>query len=73
VYIREKIPEEKARNALASCKIPWGERLLVLINCTVFGSAKNCLLFTPLAIYAHNDWTGKSPTDGGVDRRRGQA
>lgn len=61
LYIQDKIPEDKEQNARGACEIPPGESLLALIDCTSFGSAKNCLVFTTSAIYGHNDWAGKTP------------
>lgn len=60
MYLQENIPEKKAQNARASCNIPPEESLIVLIDCTSFGSAKDCLVCTEVAVYVHNDWGGKT-------------
>ncbi|MBN2098295.1 MAG: hypothetical protein JW753_01715 [Dehalococcoidia bacterium] len=45
------IPAEKETNARANCRIPDEDRILVLVDNTLFGSAKDCLVFTESAIY----------------------
>lgn len=60
LYILNNIPEKMAQNARLSCSISSEESLLVLIDCTSFGSAKDCLVCTEYAIYIHNDWSGKT-------------
>ena len=62
--VAPQIPDKKLANAVAKCELPPAERVLGLIDCTVFGSAKNCLLFGAEGIYFHNDWSGKSPGRG---------
>lgn len=54
------IPNRKLVHARAACAMPDDQPVLALIDCTVFGSAKCCLIFGCHAIYFHNDWTGKS-------------
>ena len=56
-YIQGNIPETKRRNAWTSCQLPENEKMLALLDSTVFGSAKNCLVIGTLGIYFHNDWT----------------
>lgn len=59
-YVYPKIPHKKLANARYACGIPQAEGVMGLIDCTVFGSAKNGLVFgTENAHYA-NVWTGKS-------------
>jgi len=50
-FVSPKIPTKKLANACASCNIPRNERILGLIDCTVFGSAKDALLFGTKGIY----------------------
>jgi hypothetical protein len=60
LYLLPDIPPKKLRNALSKCDPPTTEQILGLVDCTVFGSAKNCLLFGAEAVYFHNDWSGKT-------------
>ena len=53
-HVSPGIPPAKLANAAASCEIPKDERMLALIDCTIFGSAKNCLAFCTRGIYFHN-------------------
>src|SRR6201999_1347423 len=66
LYAAPDFPEAKIKNAKESCAIPSDERILGLVDLTVFGSAKNCLLVGTKGIYYHNDFTGKRPGAGMV-------
>jgi len=57
LYVAPDIPPKKVANARAACGIPADERVLGLVNCTVFGSAKNALVFGSRAAYFHNEWS----------------
>ena len=58
VYYFPEIPSKKLTNALNSCNLPLDEKVVLLIDSTVFGSAKNCLLISNTgSLYIHNDWT----------------
>ena len=46
VFLAPDIPDKKLSNAKAVCFVPPGALILGLIDCTVFGSAKECLLFS---------------------------
>ena len=46
VYIAPDIPPKKLSNAISKTKVSAEEEVIGLIDCTVFGSAKDCLLFT---------------------------
>lgn len=50
-FVSSEIPTRKLTNACASCNIPRNERVLGLIDCTVFGSAKDALIFGAKGIY----------------------
>ncbi len=56
-FVAPEIPEKKLRNARERCQIPSSDRVLALVDCTVFGSAKNCLAFAASGAYFHNDPT----------------
>jgi hypothetical protein len=62
LFVTPDIPESKLKNAWASCEVPPGERVVGLIDCTTFGSAKHCLLFGTEGIYFRNPWSGGYPT-----------
>lgn len=55
IFIAPNIPEKKLKNALAKCKLDPDKHIIALIDCTVFGSAKNALLFGRNGIHFHND------------------
>ncbi len=60
IYLVGAIPPKKEQNARKNCLIPQHETLIALFDCTVFGSAKNCLVFTENGIFVHNDWKSKT-------------
>jgi serine/threonine protein kinase len=57
LFLSPYIPANKLQAACLTCQVPHGESILGLIDHTVFGSAKKCLLFGAQGIYFHNDWT----------------
>ena len=57
LYLDPEIPPKKLANARTATQIPSDERVLGLIDCTLFGSAKNCVLFGERWLYVHNSWT----------------
>ena len=60
LFVGEAIPGKKLTNGLKACGEPK-EPVLALADLTVFGSAKNCVLFTQMGVYYRNDWSGKQP------------
>ncbi len=60
-YLDPQIPANKLSNGRNACQVPWDHPVMALIDTTVFGSAKNCLIFSHTGIYYHNDWTGQQP------------
>lgn len=61
LHVHPKIPERKLKNALERCRVHPMETVLALIDCTVFGSAKNCVLITSGGLYYSNDATARVP------------
>ncbi len=59
LHVGSKIPTKKLANAGASCALPEEEEALGLIDCTVMGSCKNCMVFGLEGVYYHNGWTSK--------------
>jgi serine/threonine protein kinase len=59
LHVLPDIPSNKLANASQACRLPAGERILALVDATVFGSAKNALLFGREGLYYHNDWSSK--------------
>jgi tetratricopeptide (TPR) repeat protein len=55
-FVDPDIPEKKKSNARSKCEVPWGERILGLIDFTAWGSAKDSLVFGEKGIYYHNGW-----------------
>jgi hypothetical protein len=52
LYVSPDIPERKLNNAVRACKVTDHEEMAALIDCTMFGSAKDCILFTNKSIYS---------------------
>ncbi|HST62111.1 MAG TPA: hypothetical protein VLK84_25640 [Longimicrobium sp.] len=63
-FVAPHIPAHKSTNAIEKCRVTENDTILALVDCTVFGSAKNCLLFTLSGVYYHNDRSGKRPGSG---------
>jgi parallel beta-helix repeat protein len=63
-FVNPNIPSGKLSNAMESCrtkaKMPNWEQALALLDCTVFGSAKNCVVFARKGIYFTNHDTSGS-------------
>ena len=53
-YIAPGIPKLKANNAKNSCAVPADDDILGLVDCTIFGSASDALVFGRRAFYYHN-------------------
>jgi hypothetical protein len=51
VCIYPDIPSDKLATARGRCKVPHGCRTLVLIDCSLVGSAKYCVLVGSSGIY----------------------
>ena len=60
VYLSPAIPNRKEQNLRNKANIPMQESLYALIDCTVFGSAKNGVAFTCRGIWGHNDWNSSN-------------
>jgi ankyrin repeat protein len=52
---RPAIPDRKLKNASLACRVVEGERVLMLYDNTVFGSATNAIVVTDAAIYVADD------------------
>ncbi len=63
LLVEPAIAEQKIANARAGCKIPGDETVLGLIDCTVFGSGSDAVVFGARGIYYHN--MGNSAPDPG--------
>lgn len=53
-YVGASIPSDKLVNARAVCHVPEDEVIRGLLDLTVFGSAKNCLLLGNRCMYYHH-------------------
>jgi hypothetical protein len=51
LFVDPEIPPKKSANARVAACVPEGERVLALIDCSFFGSAKSCLVFGRDALY----------------------
>lgn len=54
VLFSPDIPQDKLANALVECGVPNKETIAVLIDCTIWGSAKDAVLFGSRGVYYHN-------------------
>jgi hypothetical protein len=66
LFVEPNIPPKKLFNAKKSCGLAEEEHILALIDCSVFGSAKQCLLIGSKGIYYHNDWNATRPGTGEI-------
>lgn len=53
-YVAPDIPAGKLRTARERCQVPPGEKALALIDCTVFGTASDAVVFGRKGIYFRN-------------------
>lgn len=53
-YVHPNIPVRKMTNATKSCAVPPSDTILGLIDCTVFGSASDALVFGKHGFYYYN-------------------
>lgn len=51
--IAPDIPQQKEQNGRRTCRVPKNEDTLALIDCTVWGSAKDCWIFSSRGLYSH--------------------
>lgn len=65
LYVSPNIPAKKLSNATAKAQVPPDETILGLIDCTVFGSANDCLLFGSRGFFYYN-MGGSNPNPGSV-------
>jgi len=54
IHFSPNIPHDKLANATGECFIPDNETIGLLLDCTFWGSAKDCVLFGTRGIYFHN-------------------
>ena len=54
LYFSPNIPDAKEANARTACFIPVLERVIALLDLTVFGGCDDCLVFTTDNIWHHN-------------------
>jgi hypothetical protein len=54
VHLAPSIPQDKLTNARGECGVPDKETIALLIDCTIWGSAKDCVLFGSRGIYYRN-------------------
>jgi len=59
LFFDDSIPEKKLLNARKFCSVPSDERILVLLDCTVFGSAENSVVFGTRGMYYYYGHTQK--------------
>jgi len=69
LFLAPNIPARKLANAIEACGVPAEEQPLALVDCSMCGSAKDCLLFGRHAIYYHNPWFGNKPGPGSIPYR----
>jgi hypothetical protein len=68
LFVHPEIPARKLNNARESCAIPPGEKVLGLIDCTIFGSAKDCVVFGGSFLYYYH--MNATPKHGNVSYRK---
>jgi serine/threonine protein kinase len=65
LYLAPNIPAKKLANATEKARVPADEKVLGLIDCTVFGSATDSLIFGSRGFYYYN-MGGSNPNPGFV-------
>ena len=65
LYLAPNIPPKKLVNATEKARVPRDEKVLGLIDCTVFGSATDSLIFGSRGFYYYN-MGGSNPNPGFV-------
>lgn len=57
IYLGANIPEKKLKNACHVCNVPDAnkQKIFILMDMTLFGSATDVLLMGPQYVYFHND------------------
>jgi len=65
LHVAPNIPPRKLANATKHCGVPSGDTILGLIDCTVFGSAADAIVFGKRGLYYHNV-AGTEPNPGFV-------
>jgi hypothetical protein len=63
LYLAPSIPPKKLANATTNACVPADEKVLGLIDCTIFGSASACLVFGSRGFYYS---AGGNPNPGGA-------
>jgi hypothetical protein len=63
LYLAPSIPPKKLANATTKACVPADEKVLGLIDCTIFGSASACLVFGSRGFYYS---AGGNPNPGGA-------
>jgi actin-like ATPase involved in cell morphogenesis len=66
LFVTPSIPPLKLQNASRSCGVPLSETVVGLLDATIFGSAKNAMLFGLEGIYYRNDFTALCSGPGAV-------
>lgn len=61
LFVTPNIPPKMQTNAQQVCVTAPEEEILAIIDVTLFGDGKNCLLIGTSGIYMNNDWAGDSP------------
>ncbi|MEW6350472.1 MAG: hypothetical protein AB1646_15520 [Thermodesulfobacteriota bacterium] len=54
IYLAPEIPPAKLKNARQSCEVADDDETIALIDCTLFGSASDCVMFCESGIYGRN-------------------
>ncbi len=69
VYFSPAIPPRKLNNAMQTCAIPESENVIVLVDCTFWGSAKNAMVFGAKGVYFHSNVSESITVDEHVENR----
>lgn len=56
-YVGEAIPEKKLNRAIAEYPIPPEDKVIALLDCTVFGSGKYGMAVCESGLYVNHDWS----------------
>lgn len=62
-YVGKAIPGKKLRNVMKEFPIPPNEKMIAVVDCTIFGSCKLGLAICSGGLYVNNDWS--------IDKKKG--
>lgn len=60
-FVAPNIPPDRLKKASEKCRVVPEDKILALLDLTVVGNARNCLLISTSGVYFHNGGAGEHP------------